>query len=74
MHRQQNIKTSESCRGSFKEIKINGMAIMRNVDFVLYLMKVNCNNVKRDATNRVRNHELTECVRNTFVCVYVCFK
>jgi len=32
---------SESCRGSFEEIKIDGTAITRTVEFVLHLMKVN---------------------------------
>jgi len=45
---------SESYRGYFEEVKIDGMAIMRNLFF--YLMKVTCNNVQHDVTDRGRNH------------------
>jgi len=60
---------SESYRGSFAEIEIDGMAIMRYV-FFFNLMKVNCNNVKHDVADRVRNHKLNEWVRNTLLCVF----
>ena len=32
---------SESCRVAFETIKIDGMAITRNIDFIFHLVKVN---------------------------------
>ena len=51
---------SESRSASFEETEIKSMTITRNVDFVFHLMKVNWNDVKHDATDTLRNHELNE--------------